>query len=371
MTLYAPSIARLRGVDWALVGIVVLLNVIGLITLCGVMVDAPHWMRRLVWRQVLWSCVGIVLLFSVIYIGYERILRSGVMLYVVGIGLVMLPILLGMRRKGASSWLFFGGLSIQPSEFAKLALIVMLARYLGGRSRQEYLRFFDLIIVGVLALIPTLIVARQPDLGSAVIFIAIALSVAFVAGMKRRWIALLIVAMLLGGVLIYPHLKPYQKDRLKVFLHPWDDSLSKGYNIVQSEIAIGSGGLFGKGFGKGSQTRYRFLPQHYTDFIFAGFVEQFGLLGGVLLILLYVSLLYRLRKIAIRCKEATAFFLVVGVMALLATHVVLNIGITMGLLPVTGLPLPWLSYGGSSLVSSYLAVGLALTTRQHRRIFSI
>lgn len=371
MSLLKSFRARLRGIDWTLVGIVVLLNVIGLITLYGVTIGSPNWMRGLVWRQLVWSGAGIALLFLVIYTGYEQIFRFAVILYVVGVGLVILPILLGIQRKGAYSWLVFGGLSVQPTEFAKISLIIMLAWYLDRSSRQKYLRFFDLIIVGILAFIPTLIVAIQPDFGSAVIFIFITFGILFLGGLKRTVIMLLILGLVVGGVMIYPHLKPYQKARLKVFLNPWEDSLGKGYNIVQSEIAVGSGGLWGKGFGKGSQTRYRFLPQHYTDFIFAGFIEQFGLLGGVLLILLYAGVLYRLRKIAIRCKEASAFFLVGGVMALISAHVVLNIGITLGLFPVTGLPLPWLSYGGSSLVSSYVAVGLALTTNQQRRIFSI
>jgi rod shape determining protein RodA len=227
----------------------------------------------------------------------------------------------------------------------------------------------DIVITVIVTMIPAAIVAKQPDLGSAIIFLAIGGGVLLMAGLSHRWIVILIVSMVVGALALYPHLKPYQQDRIKVFLNPWEDSLNKGYNVVQSEIAIGSGKVTGKGFGRGSQTRYRFLPEHYTDFIFAGYIEQFGLVGGVMLLSLYAILFFRVLKLALRAVELTGFYLAGGVFVLLVTHVVLNIGMTMGLLPVTGLPLPWMSYGGSSILVSSIAIGLALTTTKEKYMF--
>ncbi len=368
MTGKRPRI-NLRGIDWGTVSVVLILNGLGLATLYGVTVDAPEWMQQLVLRQFVWSVLGICALFIFASISHRRIMRGAPFFYVIGIFLVVLPMLLGMQRKGAHSWLIFGGLSIQPVEFAKLAFIIALARFLGARADQSRLRVPDIIITAVLSLIPAILVAKQPDFGSAIIFIAIAIVLLFLAGLSRGWIIVLTLFMVLAAVLVYPHLKPYQKDRIKVFLHPWEDSLNKGYNVVQSEIAIGSGQVWGKGFGKGSQTKYRFLPEYYTDFMFPGLVEQGGLIGGCVVLALYGILIHRLRTIALRCREAEGFYLVGGVLALFITHIILNIGMTMGLLPVTGLPLPWLSYGGSSLLMSYLAVGLALSTIRDRYIF--
>jgi rod shape determining protein RodA len=364
-----PPLKRRQETDWWLVLIVITLNIIGLFNLYGVTADAAAWMKRLVWRQLIWSLVGIILMLAIGKISYKKVLRLSVPLYLVSLVLVVLPMILGMRRKGAYSWLFIGGVSIQPSEFAKIALILVLAKFLGQRSFRRSLNIGDYIIAGIIALVPAVIVARQPDLGSAVIFLSIAAVALFLAGMNRRWILILIMAMVVGGVALYPRLKPYQKARIKVFLHPWEDSLDKGYNVVQSEIAIGSGGVVGKGFREGSQTRYRFLPEFYTDFIFAGYIEQFGLVGGIVLLCLFAALIYRLMRIALVAKEPAAYFLVGGGMALIVTHVVLNIGMTMGLLPVTGLPLPWLSYGGSSLMTSYIAMGIALSTMEKGYMF--
>lgn len=362
-------VSKLRRVDWIVVSLVLILNAIGLINLLGVTIDSSRWMQQLFWRQLLWSLIGILLMFVVAGGSYKQIVRPAPLFYVLSVGLVVLPLLLGIRRKGAHSWLLFGNVSVQPAEFAKLALILMLARFLGTRSRQGKIALVDGIIALVIALIPAVIVALQPDLGSAVIFVSIAGILLFVAGLHKRWILAMIAVMIIGAALWYPHLKPYQQARISVFLHPWEDSLGKGYNVVQSEIAIGSGQISGKGFGQGSQTRYRFLPEHYTDFIFAGFIEQFGLIGGIVLLSLYGILFYRLYRLAVRAHDPDGLYLVAGVMALLSTHVILNIGMTMGLLPVTGLPLPWLSYGGSSLLTSFLGIGLALTSVRERYMF--
>lgn len=359
-----------QGIDWSVVIIVLLLNAVGLVTLYGVTVEAPVWMRHLFWRQLLWLVLGLGGLFLVTSISRKEILRGAAVFYVIALILVALPGLLGIARKGAHSWLVIGKVSLQPAEFAKIALIILLSRFLSTQQWKKGLSLPNILLVGIITLIPSLIVALQPDLGSAVVFIFVALGLLFLAGIPRYMFLLLLLGLLLSAVLIYPHLKPYQKSRLDVFLHPWADSLNKGYNVVQAEIAIGSGKFWGKGLGKGSQTKYRFLPEHYTDFIFAGLVEQFGFIGGILVIFLYGSLIHRLQKIARRCAKEETYYLVCGTILLIATHIVLNIGMTMGLLPVTGLPLPWLSYGGSFLLTSYLTIGLALAGKKERYIFT-
>lgn len=362
--------SRISGTDLLIITLVFLLNAIGLITLYGVTADGPSWMQRLVWRQILWSVIGIAGLFLMIQVGYKKILKWGLVFYLIGVISVALPLILGMSRKGAHSWLIIGKISLQPTEFAKIALIIMLAKVLGMRTAKQGLNIWIIAAVGILTGIPGLIIAKQPDLGSAVVFLTIALGLLFLAGISRYILIVIILGLATAGVLIYPHLKQYQKDRIEVFLNPRADSLNKGYNVVQSEIAIGSGQIWGKGLGQGSQTKYRFLPEHYSDFIFAGLVEQFGLIGGSAVLLIYACLLFLLQRLARQSKDEEAYFIICGTMMLITTHVVFNAGMSMGLLPVTGLPLPWLSYGGSSLITSYLSMGLALGCKQKSYIFS-
>ena len=266
-------------------------------------------------------------------------------------------LVLGKTALGATRWIDFGFFQFQPSEFAKLVVIIVLAKYFSTNYD-----FMDnprhLLVSLAYVLLPMALVLAQPDLGTALVLGAIWVVMAVVARVRWTYLAAMAVAIAAAIPFIITRLHDYQRDRIKVFLDPMADPLHRGYNVIQSTIAVGSGQMYGRGLNAGSQSQLNFLPSQPTDFIFAVLSEKMGFVGGMLVILLFAGLLLRAVQIASRAEDRFGMFVAAGIVTMLLFHVFINIGMNIGLMPVTGIPLPFISYGGTNLLVSLLAVGL-------------
>lgn len=267
---------------------------------------------------------------------------------------------------GAQRWVKFGGLNLQPSEFMKLAVILVLARYFHQTHYEDIKKIQYLIVPLVVIALPAFFILRQPNLGTTTILAVVGVTMCFLAGVRWRYFIAAALAIVSAMPVLWHFLHGYQKRRVLTFLDPQQDPLGAGYNILQSMIAIGSGGLLGKGYLQGSQSQLNFLPEKHTDFIFTMFAEEFGFLGSVSLLLLYAVLLAAGTLVALRSRSTFGAMIASGVVALLFVHILINCAMVMGMLPVVGVPLPLMSYGGSIMLSSVFAIGLLLNAYVHR-----
>jgi rod shape determining protein RodA len=360
-----------RHFDWTLLALLLGTTAFGMATVWGATQHSIE-LRAAFFRQTVWWAVGALALSVALAADYEVWRRLAWVCYAAA--LVLLAYVLTQPSiKGARSWIRFPiGLGFQPAEVAKLAVVFVLARELAyerletmsPRQQMGVLLKLGMIVGPIAGLI-----LLQPDLGTTVVFFPTIAAMAYVAGLSRRLLAALAVAGLLTGVAAYPFLKPYQQARLWIHLNPEVDPRGRGYNIIQAKIALGSGGLSGKGMGKGTQSYFGFLPEHQTDFIFNSLGEQFGFAGCATLLGLYVGLLWRCLAAASRARNRFGSLLAAGLTAIFASHVFLNIFIATQILPVTGLPLPLMSLGGSFLVSNYVIFGLVLNIGMRRHNF--
>ncbi|OFW25624.1 MAG: rod shape-determining protein RodA, partial [Acidobacteria bacterium RIFCSPLOWO2_02_FULL_59_13] len=317
------------------------------------------------WKQLLWVLLGLGLLFVVSWVDYHDLLNHVPWMYLLTLALLVTVLVAGAEIAGTRRWFRVGGVSFQVSEAAKLIVILLLARFLGGPPQQE-VSFVDLVKVAVAVGIPAALIALQPDLGTALTLAPIALVALFVAGMRWRYFALMLLACLIVLPIGYQFLKPYQKARLATFLEPESDPQGSGYQILQSKIAVGSGQLWGKGTAQGTQTQLRFLPVPHTDFIFAAYAEEHGFIGVLFVLVLYFILLMRLVQNAQTAPDAAGIYIVVGIVGLLLFQILVNVGMVVGYVPVTGIPLPLMSYGGSAMIFTLGAMGLANSVRLRR-----
>ena len=358
---------RFRDFDWLLLGLVVLMSVISVFEIYSATLHTKfHGFHT---RQMLFLMAGLLVMFLVSLVDYHKLL--GLVPWAYGVSVVSLVAVLvaGQKVLGARRWIRLpGGVHFQPSEWVKLVLIVMMARFLWGLVGRE----LDWREIGkgfALIGIPMLLVLKQPDLGTSLTYVPILLVGLFLGGISWKRAAILTVTFLvvIGGVWKSGKvLKPYQKARLTSFRHPEDDPKGSGYQVRQSLIAVGSGGVLGKGATKGTQTQGDFLPIPYTDFIFAALGEEHGFVGCALVLLLYFAILLRLIQNAQAAADPPGTFLVMGVMAVLLFQVAVNVGMVVGLMPVTGIPLPLLSYGGSSVMFTFFALGMVMNVRMRR-----
>lgn len=357
-----------RRIDWLLLVLVLPLVGAGLVTMKTLGGGSDYFFLN----QITWLAVGIgvFLLFSVL--DWEFLKRSMVLVifYGVGIGLLLFLLMRATAVRGAASWISFSGITLEPSDPMKLILILLLAKYF-SRRHIEIARARHVIISGLYAAVPMFLVLLQPDFGSAMIIGALWLGMILVSGVKKRQ---LLVLLLLGAILFAVgwgvFLEPYQKLRIRTFLDPFTDPQGAGYNALQSVVAVGSGQLFGKGVGFGAQSRLGFLPEHETDFMFAAFAEEWGLVGVTVLFSFFGFLLARILSYALRGKDNFERLFAVGVAVLIVAHVVIHAGMNVGLLPITGISLPFLSYGGSHLVTLFAALGILASFGQEQTIFS-
>jgi len=357
---------HVQDFDWPLLGIV------GVISLLGVLeiYSSTHAsaMAGMHWKQLMWIGIGVVGMFVISRIDYHTLLDQAPVLYLVGIAGLLVVLVVGYSRLGAKRWISLGGQTLQVSELMKLIIIIVLARYF-NEVRTDRLTLADLAKVTALTLIPVGLILKQPDLGTAMVLVPVALVGAFFAGIEWKHLAvgLLLIALLVPLAWnMRRHLKPYQQQRIETFLHPEQDQRGAGYQILQSEIAVGSGGFWGKGFGKGSQNQLGFVPVRYSDFILAALAEEQGFIGVCVVLLLYLGLILRLVDNAQKAKDRAGMYVVMGVTAILGFHVLVNASMVIGYVPVTGIPLPLMSYGGSATAFVFLALGLVMNVRMRR-----
>ncbi len=346
-------------VDLTLPLVVALLLLAGLVTL-STAAPGDEFGRQLVFLLPAAAAVGLLL-----WVGRERLMRYAPHAYVVTIALLVAVQVFGTEVNGAKSWLYLGPLpGFQPSEVAKLALILALATALHDRPIRRWL---DYVVPAVLVGLPVALVLAEPDLGGALVLVAIGAGMVLVRGVP--WRHLLAVAVVLAVVVptvVVPNLLPHQKARIVAFLNPGADPQGAGYQVIQSTIAVGSGGLWGKGYGEGTQSQLGFIPFRQTDFIFPVLAEEGGFVAAVLVLGLYALLFWRLVAMAGECAAARDQLIIVGVLVFVGFQVLVNVGVTLGLAPVTGITLPLVSYGGTSLVSTLVALALAFVIHRDR-----
>ena len=353
--------------DGSLMLVVAGLVLFGLAALFSATYDSPGRF----YDQLRNIAVALLIMWVAAHIPPQSLMRAAVPVYLIGVGLLLAVFLFGVTKKGATRWLSLGVTVIQPSEIMKIAMPLMIAWYF--HRHEALVRVRDYAAAAVLLLVPVLLIAKQPDLGTAILVLAAGLYVIFFAGLSWK----LIVPVLLAGVLAttslivfeddacqpgvsWPGLKDYQKNRICTLLDPTTDPLGKGFHTIQSTIAVGSGGLTGKGWLKGTQTHLEFIPERHTDFIFAVYAEEFGLLGNLVLLLLYSWLILRGLMIArLLAGAITMIFF---------TYAFVNLGMVSGILPVVGVPLPFVSYGGTALVTLFLGIGILMSIQKHRKL---
>jgi len=360
----------IKNFDWFTFSLVILLSVIGIMTIYSATRPLlPTDQSGFHIRQIYWLLIGMAALFIVVSFDYIWLSRFASPLYAGGLLLLLAVLIMGRTGMGAQRWLTIGPLSFQPSEFFRLIFIIFIARHfttIHGRiglitMLKNFLMF---------TFIPLVILLKQPDLGTTVILLILFLSLSIAKGLQKKVIALLIILGIISvpfiGNIFWEGLKDYQKNRLIAFMEPDVDPAGIGYHINQSKVAIGSGGFFGKGYLKGTQGPFRFLPEKQTDFIFAVFAEEWGLMGSSFLLLIYLALLLRGIDTALKAKDEFGKLLAAGITFMFSTYFFINVGMTLGIMPVVGIPLPFMSYGGTALLSNFIAAGILINIRTRR-----
>ena len=360
-------LSSFRDFDWVLLVFVAILSVISVLEIKSATLHTKfHGFDT---KQIGFLAVGLVLMFLMSLIDYHRLIDIATPAYAVSLCALLAVLAIGTRVMGGKRWIKFpGGIHFQPSEWVKLVLIVAIARYFWSLSGRE-LTWADIGKAFALVCVPMLLVLKQPDLGTALTYLPILLCGLLLGGLRLKQAGILLLAVLILGGGIWKTgkvLKPYQKARLTSFMDPDSDPRGSGYQIRQSLIAVGSGGIWGKGANKGTQTQGDFLPIPYTDFIFAAFCEEHGFVGAIGVLLLYFLILMRLIQNAQTAADLPGSFLVMGVVAVILFQIAVNIGMVVGLMPVTGIPLPLMSYGGSSILFTFLALGIVMNVRMRR-----
>jgi rod shape determining protein RodA len=319
-------------------------------------------------RQGAYLAVGVVLMLCALSFDYRALDRQAVLVYVLAVAALVAVPIVGDIGGGSRRWIRLGPISIQPSEFMKLALVVMLAHQL-ARTQTKRLNLLDAFPALVATALPCAIILAQPDLGTAVHIGLVAATMLLIGGVRLRWFLMLGAPVVALAPFLWGFLKEYQQKRILMFLDPTQDPLGAGYHVIQSTIAVGSGMLHGKGFLQGTQNNLDFLPEQHTDFIFSVFAEEWGFVGTTGLMVLYLAMLLRGLVIAGRARDRFGILLCVGVLATIFWQLVVNVGMTTGVMPVVGITLPFVSYGGSSLLMLLLGVGLVMNVSMRRFLF--
>lgn len=356
--------------DWKLFFLVVAICFIGILNIfsAGFSLSDPK-LKYLYIKQLEWAGVGLFFMVMGFLIDYRTLTRHAYWIYFVSLMLLVMVFVLGYATRGSQRWIAMAGFSFQPSELMKITVILATVKYLDDNKTENRYLLRELILPFFLALLPFLFVLKQPDLGTGLILMLVFLSVVFVAGVRGKSMALAAGSFLVMIPVAWNLLKDYQKERIVTFLEPDRDPLGAGYHIIQSIIAIGSGGIFGKGFLKGTQTQLKFLPEQHTDFVFSVFAEEWGFLGVMVLMVLFLALILMGLKIAFQAKDLPGKLISAGVTMMVFGQVFINIGMVVGILPVVGIPLPFMSYGGSSMVVFMFGIGLLLNVRMRRFVF--
>lgn len=350
--------------DWILIAAALLLLSVGLLALYSIssIDEGVNYFQK----QIAFAGLGLAVMLFAASLDYRHVAKYSTLLYFVTLGVLVTVLLFGTTVRGTAGWLSFGFFQVQPVEVAKVTLIIFLASFITKKNSElgEWTRVIASLILSA-ALI--FLVLKQPDLGSGLVLAAIWIGMILASGLRFKHF---FVLALLGATLIAGSwfvLADYQKNRIETFLHPELDPQGSGYNVLQAIVAVGSGGITGKGIGHGSQSQLSFLPEKHTDFIFAVVAEELGLVGAIFIIVLYLVLLYRVKRVGDMASDNFGYLLAVGMLIMLFTQIAVNVGMNVGFLPVTGLPAPLLSYGGSSLVSICFSLGLLLSVYRRKK----
>ncbi|HYW42443.1 MAG TPA: rod shape-determining protein RodA [Bryobacteraceae bacterium] len=354
-----------RDIDWPLLLITLAVCAVGVLQIFSATMDTSF--HSAWWKQILYVAGGLALMWLALAIDYHTLLHHVPLLFAGSVVSLLVTYAFGESAFGSRRWIpLAGGFHLQVSEFVKLVIILLVARYLTDYVKTDELEMREMAILSGLVVIPTLLVLKQPDLGTSLTYIAVLIVGAFIAGLRWKYVAVIAVVSVLVLPLSVHFLKDYQKARLVSFMDPDRDPQGTGYQLIQSQIAVGSGGIWGKGITKGTQTQLRFLPVPHKDFIFSAFAEEHGFVGVILLLALYFVMIMRIVQNAQTAPDRVGMYICMGVAGLFLFHILVNVGMVAGKMPVTGIPLPFMSAGGSSVWSSFLALGLVNNVRLRR-----
>ena len=355
--------------DWTLLGIVLTIALVGILNLYSATAKIEMSGTPLYLKQIFWLLIGLAMMLTIAFIEYRFYSDFAYIVYSIALFLLILVLGYGLITSGAQRWMKIGPLSFQPSEFVKISLILALAKFFHQPSHPKGYALRQLLLPFLLLLLPMILILKQPDLGTAIILLLVFFSILIFV--KIRWSSLLTIGLAGAALvpLLWSFLKEYQKRRIITFFNPELDPLGAGYHLIQSKIAVGSGGVLGKGFMKGTQSKLGFLPEQQTDFIFSALGEEWGLIGSLFIVGLYLALILWGLRIAVQAKDRFGAILAFGVVAMLFWHAFINIGMVLGMMPVVGIPLPLLSYGGSFILSTLIGVGLLLNVSMRRYLF--
>ncbi len=379
-----------KNIDWVFLGLLAVIMVVSLTVLrsasANIFQDPYYYVKK----EALWIMVGFCVMFVVALLDYSFLKKWSNYLYIITILILLSVFVFGSEAKGAQRWISLGFFDFQPSEFAKIAIVVSFAAFLSKRQGSME-RFMDILPCLIYIAVPMLLILKQPDLGTSLVFFAIMIGMLWVGGANPKVIliilgVILVLILIIFGILFFATdgfqkppdelpfplpLKIYQLMRLIIFVNPNMDPLGVGSHVIQSQVAIGSGGFLGKGYMHGSQVQGNFLPEHHTDFIFSVVGEELGFVGSCAILLIYFFLIRRMIFIAKEARDTFGSLIVLGVTSMLAFQVMVNVGMTIGIMPVTGIPLPFLTYGGSAMITNMISMGLVLNVnlRKQRLLF--
>jgi rod shape determining protein RodA len=360
-----------KKLDITLLAVVIILILLGLIIIFSTSYNSTGTDFLNFKKQAIFSVIGLILMIAASLFDYRALKNWTGIFYILSCFILVAILFSGTLIRGSTSWFDLGFFNVQPSEFIKIIMIVILAKYLS--EAKNYLNDFKKIIIsGIYISLPTILIIFQPDFGSALVILFIWIAMIFITGTKMKYMAMIFVfgLILFVGSWFYVF-EDYQKDRIATFINPQSDLLGSGYNVNQSIIAVGSGNVWGKGLGHGSQSQLNFLPEKHTDFIFAVVAEEMGFIGVFLMLGLFAIVFYRLFKIAVETQDNFGKLLILGVAFTLIFHITINIGMNVGIMPVTGIPLPFISYGGSSLISFLIMIGVVQSVYMRGRGYRI
>jgi len=362
----------IKDFDWGFLIAAVFMAILGVMTIYSStrpllnMEQESFYLKQLNWIVLSLACFALLLI-----IDYRWYARFAYLFYILGIILLIAVLVAGRKGMGAQRWINLGFLSFQPSEFFKLCFVLALSRYLSGLDQGVHLDSRKLLrMTAGLLIVPAVLILKQPDLGTMLILLFIFTAMVLTIGIKRKIIITTVIICLvtvpIGGKFMWNKMKDYQKNRILAFIDPQADPQGIGYHITQSKVSIGAGGFLGKGYLKGTQGPYRFLPENHTDFIFSIFAEEWGFFGSIILFSMYLFIIWRGFDTAKKARDRDGQFLALGVTYMFAFYFFINVGMTLGLMPVVGIPLPLMSYGGTALLSNFIALSLIENVRMRR-----
>ncbi len=352
-----------RDLDWPLVAVTLALCGLGVLQIYSA-TASTKWQDAW-WKQIVWVATGLVMMWIVASIDYHALLGRVFYLYIAAVALLLVTAFVGNKVFGSTRWIKVGGFTLQTSEFVKIVLILVVAKYLTD-LKADVLEWKDLAKLAGFVAIPMVLVMKEPDLGTSLTYLPILICGVLMAGLRWKYLLLITGVLVVTLPIGYHFLKPYQKDRLVSFIYPDRDPKGTGFQVIQSRIAVGNGGMWGRGAKESSQTHLGFLPVPHTDFIFSSFAEEHGFVGIVIALVLYFLLIMQVVQNAQTATDRAGLYVCMGVAALLLFHVLVNVGMVVGRMPITGIPLPLMSSGGSNTWSIFLMLGLVNSVRLRR-----